>query len=162
MPLMIAVLLAAAVSRSPFQLSATEVGQCGARAVDRNRRFAELDRTDADLAAEQAGITARQAELLEQAKHIDTSKKKQVADYNAQSAAFNASIAAHHDKVVARNAANVELSALIDGYNASCAHKTMNPKDIAALPADQRAALSAGARTSTVMVPAPGPTRRRR
>lgn len=163
MPLFAAMLAAAAVpAQSPYQMTSAEVQQCGARVVERNRRIAALKQRDADLATAQAAMAARQTQLSAMAAGIDKTKKKDVANYNAMSSAYNTDVAALHDRIAARNAENGEIPALIDAYNAACAHRSMNPADVAALPEDQRTAMLAGAKTTTIMVPAPAPTRRRR
>lgn len=165
MPLISAVLLAAAVAApqaapaagSPYQLTAEQVRKCGAIALDRSQRIAELARQDKDLLAEQTTLQARQAELTAMAAKVNTKKPKEVAAYNAASAEFNAAMPAEHEKIVARNAYAATIDPLGEVYNRDCSHKSMNPADVAALPDEQRVLISAGAKTSTIMVPAPPP-----
>ena len=162
MPLLSTALLLTAAPQTPYQMTTAEVQRCGAQIVERNRQIAAFEQSDAALLAEQNDLATRQAALSAMAGKVDTKKKKDVADYNAMTTAFNTAVAAHHEKVVARNTAKDELPKLDAAYNASCSHRSMNPADVAALPADQRALMSAGAKTTTVMAPAPPAARRKR
>lgn len=153
-------ILALLAAQSPFQLTAAQVQQCGARAVERNRGVEELKTRDAALAAEQQALAARQAALIAQGGTVNRTKKKEVERYNAASAAFNADNDALRPRIAARNGLNQSISALVDAYNLNCAHKSMNPADVAALPPEQRDAISVGAKTSTIYVPAKAPRRR--
>lgn len=163
MPLISAVLFAAAAPQaasaagSPYQLTAEQVRKCGAIALDRSQRIAEITRQDKDLLAEQTTLQARQAELIAMAAKVNKKKPKEVTAYNAASAEFNAAMPIQQKKVAARNAYAATIDPLVDAYNRDCSHKSMNPADVAALPDDQRALISAGAKTSTIMVPAPPP-----
>lgn len=165
MPLISAVLLAAAAAApqgaatgtpsSPYQLTAEQVRKCGATAADRTRLIAELDARDKDILAEQTTMMAQQAELTAGAAKVNTKKAKEVAAFNAKSDAYNKAVPEHQKKVAERNALAAQIDPLGDVYNRDCAHKSMNPADIAALPEDQRLLMTAGATTSTVTVPAP-------
>ena len=161
MPMIIALSLVAAAA-SPYQLSAAEVRQCAALKLDVRQRTAAVTQSDIDLKAAQAALAARQAALTAQASTVNTKNKKEVEAYNASSASFNADVVALRPKVEARNAANNAIPPLLASYNSTCSHRSMNPKDIAALPDDLRQVLTEGSSSSTVMVPAaPKPPRRR-
>lgn len=147
-----------------YDLTGAQVSQCAGYALDRNQRVAELAKRDEVLLADQARLQARQAELTAMAKTVNTKKKKEVEAYNKASADFNAAVPANSKSVSDRNAYAATIPPVIEAYNTQCVKKSMNPTDVAALPEDQRLALTANTKTSTIMVPTPPapPAKRRR
>lgn len=159
---MAAIALAAVAQTAPpgtYQLTTADVQACGAMAVERNDRVAELARRDAALEVERAGLKAQQADVEAQRAAVKTTNKKDVERFNALIVSANAANAAFRPKLDARNAYMAQSNAFIDSYNAKCAHRSFSPAALAALPADQRAAFGGNTTTHTIMVPADKPKR---
>ncbi|MEO5867049.1 MAG: hypothetical protein ABIS14_02000 [Sphingomonas sp.] len=160
-----ALVLAAAAQTVPpgtYQMNSAEVQACGAMAVERKARDAELNQRDAAIDAERTALQAKQAEVEAQRAAVKTTDKKQVAKFNVLIESVNAATTAFQPKLAARNAYLAENNAFVDSYNAKCAHRSFSPADLAALPADQREALSGNLTTHTIMVPANTPKRKQR
>jgi hypothetical protein len=156
--------LTAAVQVVPpgtYQMTSAEVQACGAMAVERTTRDAELARRDADLDAQRTALKAKQAEVEAQRAGVKTSNKKAVDKFNALIVSVNAATAAFQPQVDARNAYLTENQTFLASYNAKCANRSFSPADLAALPADQQAALSGHLTTRTIMVPVSKPKPRR-
>lgn len=166
MPVLFAIILAAAPPQTApaykYDLTGEQVHQCAGYALERNQRVAELAKRDEVLLADQTRLQARQAELTAMAKTVNTKKKKEVEAYNKASADFNAAVPINSKSVSDRNAYAATIPPVIEAYNTQCVKKSMNPTDVAALSEDQRLALTANTKTSTIMVPAPATPKRRR
>ena len=155
-------MLAQAAAPGLYKMARADVQACGAMAVERNERRAELASREAGVTKDSADLTARQAEVQAAAATVDKKNKKAIEQYNQQIDAANEMRSALQLKIAARDQYLAESNALTTSFNTKCSHRDFNPADLANLPAAQRAALGVNATTRTVKVKVPAKTRRRR
>lgn len=154
MPYLLVLALAQASAPGAYQMNAAEVQACGAMAVERNERSGEIARRDAAIEGRSAELTRQQREIEATRRETSSSNNERIDAFNKKIKAINALRSQLQPEIDARDRYVAQSNALIARFNANCVNRQFDPKALAALPVEQREALSGKATTRTVKLPA--------